>query len=242
MISPRIKYVLAFVGALVTVHLLLSIHPTYREHTLPTALRPGVGLDEAVEVPTSKQDDGTYVPPPESTIPQGPTADELRIAQEAKLNRRKANATFVVLARNSDLFDFLGSMRQMEDRFNHWAEYDWVFLNDEPFDDQFKRYTTELTKAKTHYGLIPKEDWVQPEWIDEHKAAMGREQMIKNKVIYGHSVPYRNMCRFNSGVSLAIAHLDAPADVPRSSSGATRFCRTTSTTGASSRTLSSSAT
>lgn len=25
--------------------------------------------------------------------------------------------------------------------------------------------------------------------------------MIRKKVIYGHSVPYRNMCRFNSGVS-----------------------------------------
>lgn len=23
--------------------------------------------------------------------------------------------------------------------------------------------------------------------------------MIRKKVIYGHSVPYRNMCRFNSG-------------------------------------------
>lgn len=23
--------------------------------------------------------------------------------------------------------------------------------------------------------------------------------MVRKKVIYGHSVPYRNMCRFNSG-------------------------------------------
>jgi hypothetical protein len=55
-------------------------------------------------------------------------------------NRRKANAAFVVLARNSDLWEFLDSMKQMEDRFNHWAGYDWVFLNEEPFDEKFKQY------------------------------------------------------------------------------------------------------
>lgn len=36
--------------------------------------------------------------------------------------------------------------------------------------------------------------------IDEDKASKAREEMIRKKVIYGHSVPYRNMCRFNSGV------------------------------------------
>lgn len=54
-------------------------------------------------------------------------------------NRRKAKAVFVVLARNSDLWALTDSMKQMEDRFNHWAGYDWVFLNDEPFDDVFKK-------------------------------------------------------------------------------------------------------
>ena len=37
--------------------------------------------------------------------------------------------------------------------------------------------------------------------IDEEKATKAREEMIRKKVIYGHSIPYRNMCRFNSGVS-----------------------------------------
>lgn len=35
------------------------------------------------------------------------------------------------IARNSDLWPFLDSMKQMEDRFNHWAGYDYVFLNEE---------------------------------------------------------------------------------------------------------------
>jgi hypothetical protein len=36
--------------------------------------------------------------------------------------------------------------------------------------------------------------------IDEEKAEKARNTMVSKKVIYGHSVPYRNMCRFNSGV------------------------------------------
>ena len=37
--------------------------------------------------------------------------------------------------------------------------------------------------------------------IDEEKATEAREEMTRKKIIYGHSVPYRNMCRYNSGVS-----------------------------------------
>lgn len=80
------------------------------------------------------------------------------------LNRTRTKAAFVVLARNSDRVEFLESMKHMEDRFNYWAQYDYVFLNDEPFDEDFKKYTQRLTKAKCQYGLIPKTWWNQPEW------------------------------------------------------------------------------
>lgn len=62
------------------------------------------------------------------------------------------------------------------------------------------RRITELTDADVKYGTIPKDHWVQPSWIDENRASKARDDMVKNKVIYGGSVPYRNMCRFNSGV------------------------------------------
>ena len=96
-----------------------------------------------------------------------------------------------------------------------------------------------MTDATVKYGIIPKEDWYQPDWIDEEKAKAARQDMVKNNVIYGGafvtadsrsnksmlmifvqevyrtfgwsgflcccliSAPsrYRNMCRFNSGVS-----------------------------------------
>lgn len=111
----------------------------------------------------------------------------------------KIKATFVTLARNSDLNSILDSIRQVEDRFNNKFHYDWVFLNDEAFDDEFKRVTSAIVSGTTKYGQIPKEHWSYPEWIDQEKAALAREQMVQKKVIYGGSVSYRHMCRYESG-------------------------------------------
>jgi alpha 1,2-mannosyltransferase len=53
---------------------------------------------------------------------------------------RKANATFVILARNGDLKGVIESIKQLEDRFNRHYHYPYVFLNDQPFDAEFKRF------------------------------------------------------------------------------------------------------
>ncbi|KAG7287285.1 hypothetical protein NEMBOFW57_006793 [Staphylotrichum longicolle] len=111
----------------------------------------------------------------------------------------RMNATFVTLARNSDVWEIAKSIRQVEDRFNRRYNYDWVFLNDKPFDEVFKRVTSSLVSGKTHYGLIPEEHWSFPEWIDQDKAAKVRQDMKERKIIYGDSVSYRHMCRFESG-------------------------------------------
>lgn len=47
------------------------------------------------------------------------------------------------------------------------------------------RRVEELTDSTIKYGLIPREEWVQPDWIDEEKARASREEMMKNNVIYG---------------------------------------------------------
>ena len=52
---------------------------------------------------------------------------------------RRANAAFVVLARNGDLAGILESIKQMEDRFNKKYKYPYVFLNEEPFSEEFKK-------------------------------------------------------------------------------------------------------
>ena len=111
----------------------------------------------------------------------------------------RVNATFVTLARNSDVWEIAKSIRQVEDRFNRRYNYDWVFLNDKPFDSTFKKVTSSLVSGKTHYGEIPKEHWSFPPHIDQDKAKKVREDMAQRKIIYGDSVSYRHMCRFESG-------------------------------------------
>ncbi|PVF94290.1 putative mannosyltransferase [Serendipita vermifera] len=111
----------------------------------------------------------------------------------------RANATFVMLARNSELKYVIETLKGIEDRFNRQFHYSYVFLNEEPFTEHFKRWTQEIISGPAYYGLIPYEHWYQPDHIDETKAAAMRRIMQANDVIYGESVPYRNMCRFNSG-------------------------------------------
>ncbi|KAH9940044.1 glycosyltransferase family 15 protein [Epithele typhae] len=104
-----------------------------------------------------------------------------------------------MLARNSELEGALSSVRQLEERFNHQYHYPWVFLNEVEFDDAFKQNITAVVSGAVRFGLIPQSDWYQPDWIDEEKASAGRNKMVADNVIYGGSVSYRNMCRFNSG-------------------------------------------
>ncbi|KAH9992137.1 nucleotide-diphospho-sugar transferase [Russula vinacea] len=124
--------------------------------------------------------------------------------------RHLANATLFMLARNSDVDSAVHSVREMEDRFNHNYGYPWVFLNEEPFSEDFIRCAPKppsfLSKARhaapaladlTVFPLDPYEHWYQPDWINETIAAAERDRMVQI-TSYTPAV-YRNMCRFNSG-------------------------------------------
>lgn len=134
-----------------------------------------------------------------STAYKMPTTDVSQNVHYPKEDSTKEKGVFVTLARNSNLWELVLSIRHVEDRFNNRYHYDWVFLNDEEFTDEFKRVTSALTSGKAKFGLIPKEQWSVPSWIDEEKFDAAREEMARKKVIYGGSIPYRHMCRFNSG-------------------------------------------
>lgn len=56
----------------------------------------------------------------------------------------RANATLVLLARNSDINGVVQSMQSLEDRFNRHYNYPWVLLNEEPFSEEFKEYGTKF--------------------------------------------------------------------------------------------------
>ncbi|KIY66469.1 glycosyltransferase family 15 protein [Cylindrobasidium torrendii FP15055 ss-10] len=110
-----------------------------------------------------------------------------------------ANATMVMLARNDEIDGVLSSMATVENRFNREHGYPWTFLNEVEFTEEFKSRVKNATSAHVSFGLIPDEHWSQPNWIDEVMATKGRKKMAQAKIIYADNVPYRNMCRFNSG-------------------------------------------
>ena len=112
----------------------------------------------------------------------------------------RAKAAFVVLIRNSELNDIRRPIRQIEDRVNRKFGYPWIFLNDEEFIPGFKELTSGLVSGEAHYGVIPKQDWEYPTWIDQQRSEDGRARLEQEGVVYGGSLSYRHMCRFNSGL------------------------------------------
>ncbi|KAG9048687.1 alpha 1,2-mannosyltransferase 2.4.1 [Tulasnella sp. UAMH 9824] len=178
MLSPA-RYLLVILLSLIGVHFLLTItHEQYGNAVNFSHLKDKLSCSTS----------------------QGTTHSDSFIESEFRnTTERKANAAFVILARNSELNGVLESIKMMEDRFNRKFGYPYVFLNEQPFTSDFIKYTSDIISTKAEYGVIPPEQWYQPEWIDEERAAKGRWTLQQKNIIYGESVPYRNMCRFNSG-------------------------------------------
>ncbi|KII88494.1 glycosyltransferase family 15 protein [Plicaturopsis crispa FD-325 SS-3] len=173
--TPR-RYILVVVAVIISLHTLLRIsNEHYGELSSLSNISEQLRLSDPLDTLANVTGSSTPRPP------------------------RRANATFVMLARNTDLNGVILSMQSMEDRFNRHYNYPWVLLNEEPFTAEFKERVSILTKAPISFGLVPKDHWVQPDWIDEEKASAGRFKMMMQRIIYAGSVSYRNMCRFNSG-------------------------------------------
>ncbi|KAJ1732702.1 hypothetical protein LPJ61_001925 [Coemansia biformis] len=109
---------------------------------------------------------------------------------------KPVKGALVALVRNEDLYGMRKSIRELEDRWNHKYNYPYIFLNDKPFTDKFKKGVQDLTKATVQFGTLEPESWGYPSWIDQEKARTERETA---KYIKGHSESYRFMCRFQSG-------------------------------------------
>jgi len=69
-------------------------------------------------------------------------------------DRARGKSAIIALVRNSELREMVQSMRELEETFNRKFKYPWIFFNDEPFEDKFKRITSSLTDAETFYGTI----------------------------------------------------------------------------------------
>ncbi|KAK1752226.1 glycolipid 2-alpha-mannosyltransferase [Echria macrotheca] len=212
-----VRYIL-FAFFVLAVFYFISSSDTIEPPFNPGLYKPGNKSPEQTEKPKPAPDtstnDAVTPPPAVKEKPKPKTGDNLNPADFPMAmtpndpgwndlagikDGPRVNATFVTLARNSDVWEIAKSIRQIEDRFNRRYNYDWVFLNDKPFDATFKKVTSSLVSGKTHYGEIAKEHWSFPPHIDQEKAKKVREDMAQRKIIYGDSVSYRHMCRFESG-------------------------------------------
>jgi hypothetical protein len=95
------------------------------------------------------------------------------------------------------------TLSTFEPLINSRLQYPYVFLNDEPFTDEFKNeINAEFAKYRSNvdveYSLIPKEHWSYPDHIDQEKSRNLRKEQ-SSQYIYGGSESYRFMIRYFSG-------------------------------------------
>jgi alpha 1,2-mannosyltransferase len=74
-----------------------------------------------------------------------------------------------------------------------------VFLNDEPFSDEFKTAISVMTDAEIKFGLVPNDMWSVPDHVNEAVMNDQLQDYANRGIMYGGSLSYRHMCRFNSG-------------------------------------------
>jgi mannosyltransferase len=111
----------------------------------------------------------------------------------------RANAAFVVLARNKELDGVIQSLKSIERHFNRWWHYPYVFLNDGDFDEDFIATVKNYTSAPVEFGKIDNSMWGFPDWVDHEVAKEGIRKQGDAAIMYGGMESYHHMCRFYSG-------------------------------------------
>lgn len=111
----------------------------------------------------------------------------------------RANAAFVVLARNKELEGVIQSLKSIERHFNRWWHYPYVFLNDGDFDQEFIDTVQNYTSGTVEFGKIDDAMWGYPDWVDPEVAKEGVRKQGDAAIMYGGMESYHHMCRFYSG-------------------------------------------
>lgn len=112
---------------------------------------------------------------------------------------RRENAALVMLAQNSELAAARRTVVSIEDRFNRWFHYPYVFLNDQPWDPEFIRVMNQTVSGEARFEVIPRREWTYPDWIDEQAARASIIKQGEQGIHYGGREGYHHMCRFFSG-------------------------------------------
>lgn len=110
--------------------------------------------------------------------------------------------TLFTLCRNSDLNEMAETILNYNLRVENISNYDWVFLNDQPFSPEFEKLISSIVQGRARFGIVDPEIWNIPSHIDQNQMKFNIEQALNDEdgpYPYADSITYRNMCRFMSG-------------------------------------------
>lgn len=114
-------------------------------------------------------------------------------------SRPRANAALVMLVRNKELDGALKTVASVERKFNRWFRYPIVFLNDEPWTDEFKTAMRAAVSGEARFEVIPSEEWTFPDWMDTDAARASIKSQGQWMIKFAGLESYHHMCRFYSG-------------------------------------------
>lgn len=124
---PPIRYMLTALAVIISTHYIVSYSsPTYASTTSLSSVKNHVASSWGKN--SNPYLSETYrprispgAPAPHAPVVKGEYSDEL-LDQGSTNSSRRANATFVILARNSDLWEILASIRGMEGEYSSGEE------------------------------------------------------------------------------------------------------------------------
>jgi mannosyltransferase len=111
----------------------------------------------------------------------------------------RANATILMLARNSEAEDARAAVQSLEHRFNRWFGYPITFLNDKPWSQEFIARVSNVSSGPVEFAQVPKHMWGFPDFMDVEYARERMEVQGMTGVLHGDQESYHHMCRFYSG-------------------------------------------
>lgn len=110
----------------------------------------------------------------------------------------RQNATILMLARNSDLKEAIDALTSFESQFNHRFHYPVVFLNNEPWTNEFKQGVSTIVSGQVIFDTISADMWGYPDHVDQEGARAHIKEQGDRGIIHAGQESYHHMCRFYS--------------------------------------------
>ena len=123
-------------------------------------------------------------------------ANEHSLGLNATVTRQ--NATILMLARNSDLKEAIDALTSFESQFNHQYHYPVVFLNNEPWTEEFKHGVSAIVSGQAIFDTISPDLWGYPDHVDQEAARAHIKEQGDRGIIHAGQESYHHMCRFYS--------------------------------------------